>query len=520
MSNHLYEIYQRDQDGNQGEILSAFSRFSATLRFNEVGKWTLSGSTTGFCPLSDQDGIIVYRDGIAFYSGIVTSVIEDVDESFEDGQVVSWTVDGLDDNALLARRILIPDPIGLDLAAASHQTIQDYSGNAIQRYVHTQAGTGAHTSRRVPNLTADSDHDLGPIKSFKARFQGLWDFAAEIASMNSLGIRVIRDPITGQFIAKVYLPEDKSGSVIFAREFGNLRRWTRKREAPQANAVWVAGQGEMTDRAFSYLEDMASILKWGRIEAFKDRRDISNQEDGGATPQQVLDDAAQAFLESTQAMEGFELELAPADGSVFGIDWGLGDIVTVRVGTSEFKAILSEVQIDYAEGIETVTPNVGEINRGTIAKTYASIQAIRERVEVLERNEGGGILDLVKKHRHNGADSERIRYQDLLNLPEDSGFRTPTLQNSWRAYGGPYRAPYYRKIGKIVEIGGFVSGGNPATSTIFQLPVGYRPSASLVFIGYSAAGTVRLDITTSGNVVAGQGASSSFISLSGIMFSV
>lgn len=219
-------------------------------------------------------------------------------------------------------------------------------------------------------------------------------------------------------------------------------------------------------------------------------------------------------------MEGFELELAPADGSVFGIDWGLGDIVTVRVGTSEFKAILSEVQIDYAEGIETVTPNVGEINRGTIAKTYASIQAIRERVEVLERNEGGGILDLVKKHRHNGADSERIRYQDLLNLPEDSGFRTPTLQNSWRAYGGPYRAPYYRKIGKIVEIGGFVSGGNPATSTIFQLPVGYRPSASLVFIGYSAAGTVRLDITTSGNVVAGQGASSSFISLSGIMFSV
>ena len=53
-------------------------------------------------------------------------------------------------------------------------------------------------------------------------------------------------------------------------------------------------------------------------------------------------------------------------------------------------------------------PSVGTINRGTIAKTYQTIQAINERVAVLERNEGNGLVDLFVAHNHNGVNTPKI----------------------------------------------------------------------------------------------------------------
>lgn len=404
-----YEIYKKQTNGKRGELVSKYNKFTAVLRFNEVGKWTISGAGNELCPFSENEGVIVYRDGEPFISGNILNITEETDETPVNGQYIIWSVEGEDDNGLLGRRVIVPDPVNLNPAANSHQVIRNYTGNAILDYVDTQAGQGANAGRITPRLTVDLDKNLGSIETYRARFQNLWEFIVEIAQSQALGVNVVWDGVTGGYTAKVYAPTDKSNLIIFAREYGNLKKWSRKREAPNCNAIWVAGQGEMTDRMFAYAEDAASIAKWGRIEGFKDRRDISDVQDPNdpRTPQEILNDIAVQLLEENKETIGYELELGEIDRMSYREEWELGDIVTVRTDT-EFKAVIEEVSITYQNQIETVIPSVGTINRGTIAKTYQTIQAINERVAVLERNEGNGLVDLFVAHNHNGVNTPKI----------------------------------------------------------------------------------------------------------------
>ena len=395
-----YEIYQRTVGGMRGDVIDKFTRFTASLAFNDVGKWQLDGASTSGCPLSENDGIIIYRDGDPFLSGYVTDISEEVDETFEGGQIVSWTVQGNDDNGLLTRRILFPDPVELDITTQAYHTIRDYAGNTILKYIDYHAGEHAASGRRIPNFTIDSYKDLGTVKTWNARFDVLWDFVVNIAATDNLGINVVWDDTLGKYVAFVYRPQDKSDLIIFSREYGNIKKWAHTRSAPKANAIWVAGQGEETERMISYQEDADSIAKWGRYEGFKDRRDISNEQDENdpRTPQEVLDDIAEALIPENKETDTYELELTPIDRMSYIDDWNLGDIVKIRLGATEFNSIINAISIDYQGGVETITPSVGTIDRGTAGKTYSTIQSISDRVEVLEKNEGGGALNNAGAH--------------------------------------------------------------------------------------------------------------------------
>ena len=384
----VYTVYRREKDGRRKEIIERFNQFAATMRHNEAGSWSLSGTEiSGFSPFQTGDGVIVYRDDEVFLSGFIKTITEDIDETFEDGHLTRWTVDGYDDNGLLSLRSIFPDPASLDITAASHQTITDAAGNAILTFIRTQAGTDAASGRVIPRLFTEAPQNEGSIGTFQARFQPLLEFVQGIAHGAGLSFRLRYDEASEGIIADVYRAVDHSERVIFAREFGNLRSWVHKRTAPKANAVWVVGQGEMTARMVSYREDSASIERWGRIEVIKDRRDISDQAvaDDPRTPQERLDEAAKAFLSESVAGDSYELELAPIERLQFRRDWDLGDIVTIRIGNEAIQAAISEGKIDYAAGIETVKPSVGTISRGTLGKTYGEIRDIRQRLEVLER---------------------------------------------------------------------------------------------------------------------------------------
>jgi hypothetical protein len=51
----------------------------------------------------------------------------------------------------------------------------------------------------------------------------------------------------------------------------------------------------------------------------------------------------------------------------------------------------------------------------------------------------------------------------------------PLMANGWANYGAPYGPCQYRKVGDVVSLRGLIQGGSPVTSTMFTLPVGYRP---------------------------------------------
>jgi hypothetical protein len=94
-----------------------------------------------------------------------------------------------------------------------------------------------------------------------------------------------------------------------------------------------------------------------------------------------------------------------------------------------------------------------------------------------------------------------------------------TFLNSWVNYGQGYNGAGYCKDGMgFVHLRGLVKDGTIDT-TVFTLPVGYRPSAhelNIVMTNYNVFG--RLDVNNNGDVVAFAPSSNVWVSLDGITF--
>lgn len=101
----------------------------------------------------------------------------------------------------------------------------------------------------------------------------------------------------------------------------------------------------------------------------------------------------------------------------------------------------------------------------------------------------------------------------------DASWTDATYTNSWVSFGAPYAAASYRKDGQgFVHLRGAAKTG-AVGSSIFTLPVGYRPGANEAFhTDSSVASGTSLIISTTGTVAPQTTGASSFCSLSAITF--
>jgi len=109
-----------------------------------------------------------------------------------------------------------------------------------------------------------------------------------------------------------------------------------------------------------------------------------------------------------------------------------------------------------------------------------------------------------------------VSKQDLANLPAtQQAWQTPTLLNGWANYGGGGNPiGYYKDSLGIVHIRGLMIG--TIGSTIFTLPIGYRPLFANLIVVYSN-GLGRCDIQPDGSVQA-QSGTNAYFSLDNISF--
>jgi hypothetical protein len=84
----------------------------------------------------------------------------------------------------------------------------------------------------------------------------------------------------------------------------------------------------------------------------------------------------------------------------------------------------------------------------------------------------------------------------------DDDWIAPTLLNGWKDYGQGYTPTGYRRLpGGIVQIRGLVYGGSAATATsVFVLPVGYRPANLTIHVTYGFNQVYRLNVAPTGSV--------------------
>jgi hypothetical protein len=101
---------------------------------------------------------------------------------------------------------------------------------------------------------------------------------------------------------------------------------------------------------------------------------------------------------------------------------------------------------------------------------------------------------------------------------ETAPWTNVTFITPWVNYGSGYQTAQYRKIGDRVELRGLVRGG-ANLSTIFSLPVGFRPPARLLLSTQTNTNVAgRVDVDTLGNVIM-QNGDTGWISLDNLNFS-
>jgi len=369
-----------------------WTSLGVTLRHRAAGGWSLSmpAGHEQAALFTEGSGIIVWAPWsitTPLLSGPVTRLTATTPGSTESAVL---TVDGVDDTALLADRIVLPDPTSDpdDQGATAYYTVSGAAEGVIRTLVDVNAGASALTGRRL--CDADPDNRLaspgslfGSTRNVTARFDNLLALCGEVASTDNLAVRLYQPAgITDRYL-EVLETTDRTASVRLSQPAGTLTSATAVLAAPSATNVLVAGGGEEEARVLVERTDAALIAAWGRrVEVFRDARDTSDLTELAERGDETLAEAA--------ATAGITVEPADLPSRGFGVDYALGDTVTVEVGGVTYTEIVTGVQVDVTAGGGTVTrPTVGDTDTadGRTPVIYSRVRELTRRLEALERRQ-------------------------------------------------------------------------------------------------------------------------------------
>lgn len=333
--------------------------FTAVLRYNEVGSWTVK-LPVGH-PLAEElrkpgAGLIVSTEQGVLLSGPTIAV--KTDQSTDD-LVGTYTIQGADDSIVLSERLAYPTPTTANVAAQT-SAYDVRTGNAetvMKAYVNANIGPSAPVARRIPELTIEASSNLGPTVSGSARFETLQELLKSFADLSQLGFTIEQNGNELEF--QVYAPTDRSAFVRLDLDNGRLKRSEYSYNQPKTTRVIVAGQGEEELRTFierTSTQSLEAETAWGRrIEQFKDQRGSGDLTELQQAGDEVLVNDGKTIV---------SVSISPSDDQtmLFGVDWNLGDKVTVVVGETELQAVVTEVGILISQDGVRIGATVGEPN--------------------------------------------------------------------------------------------------------------------------------------------------------------
>jgi hypothetical protein len=382
-------IEVRDENLERVGVLLPSDLVGATFvaRYNNVGSWEVkipNGSEMANLLRTPGYGLIVNAPGGVFLSGFTLSATLQQDTNDPQG---TWTINGADDSLILAERLAYPTPETADVTAQT-QAYDVRSGKAetvIKAYVDANLGDSAPEVRQVPRLEIQADDERGSIVFASARFNNLQEFFFDLASASGIGYRIAQNIDVLEF--QVFEPLDRTATVRMDIENNQLSRTDYSYSSPKLTRAIVAGAGEAEDRLFfegsSADSEAAEGLWLRRIESFIDDRGT-----------EALDGLAQKADESL-AEDGktiVNISVTPTDETnmQYGLDWGLGDKVTIVVDELEAQSVVTEVGISIESDGVRVGATVGNPTALDFeSKLIKKSQDQDQRISNIERNTTG-----------------------------------------------------------------------------------------------------------------------------------
>lgn len=311
-----------------------------------------------------RDGwrVLIQEDGVTVVSGPVEEVAPDLADQ-------SVTFAGVSDLVHLDDKLVLPDP-GRAPGAQTADAYYKRSGAAetvIRDMVHANAGTGIHSSReRYPGFTVTSSQGRGSSVTTNLRYKNLLEESRKLARLGGVTFDAVQEE-DSRIVLRFRVPRDRSRAVRFTDRNGGVTDGSYSLAAPTATTVLVAGQGEGADRNIIV---RSRDTTWGRsIERFKDQRDTDEADE--------LEQSATEQLDEGQAGAGASFTAVEAPGLVCGIDYELGDTVTVELGPVTVTEPVRAVEIAWDGYGRTVALTLGDHDQAD-DKTPAWVKYIKK----------------------------------------------------------------------------------------------------------------------------------------------
>lgn len=280
---------------------------------------------------------------------------------FRQGNEERFVVGGLSLNHLLARRIVDPDDD--PLAAGGYSTKAGPADDVLVSYALEQCGSSASAVRRFPNFSIQPSLSVGSSAGRRLRYENLLEVFQDVANQSNVDFLITR-PADNLLRLTVYpIGTDKTRSrnypgapfVELNPIRGNLSDPSllldRKKEQ---NYVYALAQGPGENRIVSKLEGAGvRDSPFNRIEF---TTDIRSAERGDLT---TIATSARAALYEKQAQREFTFKPSGVDpGSIYGLDWNVGDVLTCAWDDDVINLRVREVEITLDSGGETITPRL------------------------------------------------------------------------------------------------------------------------------------------------------------------
>jgi hypothetical protein len=310
-------ITVRDANLAPVEIVDTHTSLEWTDRWLGVGGWILEIPTdtpAAQALLAPGAGIVVTDGDDVELSGPVLASLAGAAQAADRRVTVNdghardtLTIIGTTDMVWLRDRITVP-PAG--------QATDDRTGigsTILLEYVAANTAGG----RRIAGLANPVDPELGATVAHSTRYGVLLDTCREIAELAGIGFRLAQPAATRALRLDIAEPTDRTADVRFGLKLGNIGAASISTSEAKGTVAYMAGQGEGAARTIEILDSGAGR----RIERFVDRRDLPTADQLRAAGQLWLDENAGAL--------SVTVDPVTSTGSRYGIDYHLGDLVTV-----------------------------------------------------------------------------------------------------------------------------------------------------------------------------------------------
>lgn len=352
-----YAIAIKTRAGGPKRVLTGqangFRQLSYRKETNGVGllMFDLDATHAAIADLQQDGQVEVWRcdiaNGVAWYVDFETLFVDEERRADDDGNSIFRAI--CPGQADFLARAIVAWPANVDNRSLFDAEKAETILKTLVTYNATSSATTANGRLRttdLANITVEADAAGGNTLTFACAQQPLLEALQDVTRIGDRDFYLVRTGAQAwQFRTKQYLGTNRSATVTFALNYGNMSNPVLRRDRLDERTVAiVGGPGEEGERLFVVRTGSTYNATYNSKEMFVAATQY--------TTTAGLNAAGDVRLDEVRARDDLTWDVIQTPGSLYGVHYFLGDLVTgYYEGVTATKQI-SAVSVTYAPGNE------------------------------------------------------------------------------------------------------------------------------------------------------------------------